>query len=101
MLELSWASGGQAWLEAVSGDLASLSSTVPAPPGARLTASCRLPATAGPAQIRLKVLRCTRSAEGRFEIAARLLSATRALRRELARALAPTEPVPSSSRRGG
>jgi len=78
---LAWKNGGAARIVALADDVVTLSSTVPAPPGARLEATILV----GPeAAVRLKSFGSRREEDGSFTLSGRLLDAPRALRDRLA-----------------
>jgi len=76
-----WLRGGEALVAQVAGDVVTLRSTVPSPPGSRLEGTLDDPPTV---VVRVKVHVSRKVAEGAFEIHARLLDATRDVRERLA-----------------
>ncbi len=84
-MHLTWSKGGEADVVALDGDRINVLSTIPSAPGSRPEGAL---AASGSA-VRIKVARCRREGD-RFLIEGRLIDATRDLRAELARLLAPT-----------
>lgn len=79
MAHITWTGGGEADVSACEDDRVALLSTVASAPGSRPEG-----ALSDGRAFRMKVHRCRRTADGRFEIEGRLLDAPRALRDDLA-----------------
>jgi hypothetical protein len=75
---LTWAKGGSARFESVTGETVVLRSTTPAPPGARLEGT--LDDASDPATVKVKSHGSRREEDGTFVIKGRLVDATRTLR---------------------
>jgi hypothetical protein len=84
---LRFGRGGEAAVTAFDGDRITVLSTVPSAPGSRPEGA--LPSGA---LVRIKVARCRRQDEG-FVLEGRLLDATREVRAEIVRLLAPGESI--------
>jgi hypothetical protein len=78
---LAWQKGGSARIVALSDDAVTLSSTVPAPPGARLEATLLVEPEVN---VRVKSHGSKREEDGTFTLNGRLLDASRMLRDRLA-----------------
>lgn len=78
---LVWAKGGHARLVSLADDQIVVSSTTPAPPGARLEANTTAEPVVG---VKIKSHGSKREADGTFTIKGRLFDATRDLRARLA-----------------
>jgi hypothetical protein len=76
-----WVRGGEAFVERLVGDVITLRSTVPSPPGSRIEGTLDDPPAV---VVRVKVHVSRKVAEGKFEIHARLLDATREVMERLA-----------------
>jgi hypothetical protein len=73
---VSWAKGGTAEITALEGDVVTILSTTPAPPGARIEGRAALDGDVG---IKVKVHSSKKTSEGAFVIQGRMLDATRAV----------------------
>lgn len=78
-----WSNGGVGRFAAVEGEAAVLSSTVPAPPGARVEGELVSEASSARSKFRFKSHGSKREPDGTFTIRGRLIDATRALRESL------------------
>lgn len=78
--QISWTTGGEAWIVAIGADAVTLESTTPAPPGARVEGV--LLASPG-SKLRVKVRATRREASGRFRIDGRPIDLTREVRAAL------------------
>lgn len=80
MTRLAWSKGGHARILSLDDDAIVLSSSTPAPPGARLEATVEGAGTL----VKIKSHGSKREADGTFTLKGRLLDATRELRAALA-----------------
>jgi hypothetical protein len=75
--DLQWSEGGEATVLAASADAIRLRSTIPSPPGSRITGT--LEGAAG-AVVRVKIHGCKRQEDGSFLLEGRPLDLTRDVR---------------------
>ncbi len=74
--KIVWAKGGTAEITVIDGDVVTIVSTTPAPPGARIEGRAALD---GDVAIKVKVHGSKKTPEGAFVISGRMLDATRAV----------------------
>lgn len=77
---LRWRNGGEARFLAASGDLVTLDSSVPSPPGSRIEGELTGDA---PVAVKVKIHGSRRQADGRFRLEGRPLDLTREVRERI------------------
>jgi len=86
-VRVAWERGGEASLERLAGELVTLHSTVPSPPGSRIEGALTIAGEQVAAKLRVKIHASRRSGDGTFVLEGRALDLTRDLREKLAGAI--------------
>ena len=76
--KIVWAKGGDATLETLTGEAATIRSSIPSPPGSRLEGKLDDGTT-----IRVKIHGCKKQEDGAFVLTGRMIDLTRQLRERL------------------
>ena len=76
--KIVWAKGGDATLEALVGEAATIRSSIPSPPGSRLEGKLDDGTT-----IRVKIHGCKKQDDGAFVLTGRMIDLTKVLRERL------------------
>ncbi|CAN5690324.1 hypothetical protein BH09MYX1_BH09MYX1_39070 [soil metagenome] len=87
MAHLVWDKGGDATLEALAGEIATIRSSIPSPPGSRLDGKL-----VDGTSIRVKIHASKKQDDGRFVLQGRMIDLTKQLRERLGYALVSPDP---------
>ncbi len=78
MTAIKWTKGGEGKLETLTGEAATLRSTIPSPPGSRLEGTLEDGTT-----VRVKIHGCKKQEDGSFQLQGRMIDLTKVLRERL------------------